>query len=166
MAEIDSVYRVARSLAPQPSEADDLVQETYLRAIRSWQSFTLHDHGIRPWLLKILHNTHINRSVSRSRERKRHEPAELDHLPSATEVPEQIDWSQFDGQLLRAVDDLPVGLRAPITLWALEELTYKEIAEVLDIPIGTVMSRLHRARALLQQSLADLARERGIKQGS
>lgn len=155
MAELDSVHRVARSLAPSATDADDLVQETYLRAIRGWQGFDLRAHGIRPWLLRILHNTHINRAVSRSRERKHFQDQEMDALASpAPAMTMEVDWSQMDGQLTAALQALPEQLRAALVMWALEDLTYREIAEVLEVPIGTVMSRLHRARNQLQQALS------------
>jgi RNA polymerase sigma-70 factor, ECF subfamily len=164
-AEIDSVYRFARSLTKQLAEADDLVQETYLRAIRGWEGFALRDHGIRAWLLRIAHNTHLNRVTSASvRRETRRQAVELDELVhSPTPVPEgPVDWSEFDGRLLSALEQLPDGLRSVLCLWALENLTYREVAEVLEVPIGTVMSRLHRARQVLQERLQSVALERGL----
>ncbi len=167
MAEIDSVYRFARSLTRRSADADDLVQETYLRAIRSWEGFGLRDHGIRPWLLRIAHNTHLTRmSSAANRHEAQREHIDLNEMsPAPVESPAgdgAVDWSQFDDRLLGALNDLSDGLRAVVVLWALDNLTYREIGEVLEVPIGTVMSRLHRARQVLQGRLQGMARERGL----
>src|SRR5690606_23476254 len=73
-----------------------------------------------------------------------------------------LDWEQVDDRLKHAIDDLPEHYRAVLLLWAVEGLKYREVADVLDVPLGTVMSRLHRARAILSQELAELAAEHGI----
>lgn len=167
LAEIDSVYRFARSLTRRSADADDLVQDTFLRAIRGWQGFAVREHGIRPWLLRIAHNAHITRVTSAAhRNESRRDAVELDELthelaePPGAEGP--VDWSQVDGRLLEALEELSDGLRSVVVLWALENLTYREIGQILEVPIGTVMSRLHRARQLLQASLKGMARERGL----
>jgi len=156
LAEIDAVDRVARSLCRGTAESDDLVQETYLRALKSSDSFQLQSFGIRPWLLRILHNLHVNRA---KRERRQPAATPAEHLetlagpgePAFTPVVDGFNDAQLDG----ALNELPPELRTILILWAVDELSYKEIADVMDIPIGTVMSRLHRARQRLTGLLAD-----------
>lgn len=166
LAEIDSVTRVARSMARDHAEADDLVQETYTRAIGNWQRFTLHEFGTRAWLLRILRNIFLNRVAKLSRERQGEEEL-LDVRASEESLPVHdggaVDWNQIDGRLATAVEQLPETLRSTLMMWAIEDLKYQEIAQVMDVPIGTVMSRLHRARALLRERLESLASERGIR---
>ncbi len=161
MSEIDHVFRVARSIAGRQIDPDDLVQETYLRAIKGWKTFNLRDHGIRPWLFRILHNVHLNIIAKMQRDKKYNDVAEIELLPAPEITQEAVDWSQFDGKLLGALNHLPPSLRTTLTLWALEDLSYKEISEILEVPIGTIMSRLHRARAILKLKLQQLAVERG-----
>lgn len=166
VAELDGLARVARGLAGNAADADDLVQDTAVRALRARESFELRSFGIRPWLLRILHNVYLNKV-----QRRRLEPAALDgqtldSTHAASEAPPEptaeIDWAQFDGRILRALDRISPELRSTILLWSLESLTYREIAEVTGVPIGTVMSRLHRARKLLAAALTELADERGM----
>jgi RNA polymerase sigma-70 factor, ECF subfamily len=165
LSEIDSVSRVARSFARDQSEADDLVQETYTRAISSWDRFTLHDFGARAWLLRILRNVFLNRVAKQNREQQSDDehfeiaaPESAPHRHDDT-----IDWNQVDSRLAASVTQLPENLRSTLLLWAIEDLKYHEIAEVMGVPIGTVMSRLHRARSMLKDRLESLAAERGIK---
>jgi RNA polymerase sigma-70 factor (ECF subfamily) len=163
LEQLDLLYRVARRLARDPQRAEDLVQETYVRAIRSWASFDLQDHGIRPWLLRIMHNLHYSRA---DRDRKQPLAVEQEHLDaaSATESPdlERLDLDRLDQQLVRALDQLPAEYQTVLMLWAIDGLSYKEIAEAVGIPIGTVMSRLHRARQRLSEQLRDYAKSEGI----
>jgi RNA polymerase sigma-70 factor (ECF subfamily) len=162
LAEIDAVDRVARSLVRGSAEADDLVQETYLRALRYCDDFDLQSFGVRPWLLRILHNLHVNRA---KREQKQPAATAAEHLEimAATDSPPVAAEGFNDVHLDRALDDLPSELRSILILWAVDELSYKEIAEVVGIPIGTVMSRLHRARHRLTGLLAGhpVASQRG-----
>jgi RNA polymerase sigma-70 factor (ECF subfamily) len=153
LAEIDAVDRVARSLVRGTAEADDLVQETYLRALKSCDGFELQSFGIRPWLLRILHNLHVNRA---KREQKQPAATAAEHLELMAAAKTAPAWAGgFDDvHLDRALDELPAELRSILILWAVDELSYKEIAEVVGIPIGTVMSRLHRARQRLTGLLA------------
>lgn len=168
LAEIDSVSRVARSMARDHAEADDLVQETFTRAISSWQRFTLHEFGARAWLLRILRNVFLNRVAKLGREQQPND----EHFEIAAPEPtpqrhdDTIDWNQFDSRLASSVAQLPESLRSTLLLWAIEDLKYHEIAEVMGVPIGTVMSRLHRARSMLKDRLETLASERGIKNRS
>jgi RNA polymerase sigma-70 factor, ECF subfamily len=149
LEQLDAVDRFARSLTRTRVEADDLVQETMLRALRSRESFELKTFGIRPWLYRILHNLHLNRI---SREQLRPRTVESDVLDANIPPPIRV---QNDVELEQAMSALQPDLRSIMTLWAVDELSYKEIAEVLDVPIGTVMSRLYRARHRLRDLLAD-----------
>jgi RNA polymerase sigma-70 factor (ECF subfamily) len=154
MQEIDAVDRCARSLTRNAAEADDLVQETYLRALRAQATFSLHEFGMRPWLLRIAHNTHLNRV-----QREQRQPRAMEtHTLEATAQPAIVPIPPYDGQfqddeLNRVMDALPPDLRTVLILWAVDELSYKEMAHVLEIPIGTVMSRIHRARLRLYEML-------------
>ncbi|MFI5381162.1 MAG: sigma-70 family RNA polymerase sigma factor [Tepidisphaerales bacterium] len=152
---IDMVDRVARTLTHNPAEADDLVQETYLRALQARESFDLRSFGMRPWLLRILHNIHITRSTREARQPKAVEAEQLQAYAGPDDAP-AVSWQPSE-ELDKALDRLPVELRTALTLWAVEELSYQEIAEVVGVPIGTVMSRLHRARQRLRQDLHAIA---------
>jgi RNA polymerase sigma-70 factor (ECF subfamily) len=149
LAELDAVHRVARSLSRDASEADDLVQETYLRALRAQPDFELRHFGIRPWLLRILHNTHLNRVKKNRRQPMSLEAETLESVaPASPDVamPPAPPGTIDDEELKQALSQLPPDLRTILILWAVEELSYKEMADVLDVPVGTVMSRIHRAR--------------------
>ncbi len=167
VAELDSVYRMAFHLARNPDTASDLVQETYLRALKAGERFELRDGGLRPWLFKILHNVFYTQ-VGRERrmptlvEDLSQEVAPPDFAPDAGWDMQSLDWEQVDERLKHAIDDLSDHYREVLLLWAIEGLKYREIADVLDVPLGTVMSRLHRARGVLSEKLSDLAAEHGI----
>jgi len=168
LAEMESLYRMAMHLSRDPNEAADLVQETYLKALRGRETFELRDSGIRPWLFKILHNNFYTRYAKQKREptiaddlRPQAVDSELDIPPPAWDL-EHLDWEQVDDRLKHAIEDLPDHYREVLLLWAVEGLKYREIAEVLEVALGTVMSRLYRARQILSGSLAELAREHGI----
>jgi RNA polymerase sigma-70 factor (ECF subfamily) len=171
LEQMDTLYRVARRLTRDPERANDLVQETFLRAFRAKESFQLKEYGIRPWLLRIMQNLHYSRS---GRERRQPiamedgglEAADLDALPEQPGVPAPIDIEYLDEQLVRALDGLAVDYQIVLLMWAVDDLTYKEIAHTLDIPIGTVMSRLHRARQKLGEQLQDYARREGVIRGN
>lgn len=168
MAEMDAVYRMALHLARHPDDASDLVQETYLKAFKSEKLFELREQGIRPWLFKILHNNFYTKLSKQKREptiADELEPqavdSEQDSPPPAWDL-EHMDWEQVDDRLKRAIEELPEHYREVLLLWAVEGMKYKEIAVVVDVPLGTVMSRLYRARAILSKQLAELASEKGI----
>src|SRR5829696_7500251 len=162
LEQMDTLYRVARRLTHDTQRAEDLVQETYLRAFRAKDGFELKEYGIRPWLLRIMQNLHFSRS---GRERSQPvamedgslEAADLDSLPEQPGVPAPIDVEYLDDHLVRALEGLAVDYQIVLLMWAVDDLTYKEIAHTLDIPIGTVMSRLHRARQKLGEQLRDYA---------
>jgi RNA polymerase sigma-70 factor, ECF subfamily len=151
----DSLYNFARWLVQNSNDAEDLVQETYLKALRSFASFQS-GTNFRAWIFQILRNTFLS---SRSKlERRMTVPLDAEEdgpeLAVDSETPETILVNRSDSRLLqRAIDDLPVHYRETLLLCEVEEMSYQEIAEVLSIPIGTVMSRLARARKAVRQSL-------------
>ncbi|MEM1353961.1 MAG: sigma-70 family RNA polymerase sigma factor [Planctomycetota bacterium] len=174
LAEMDSVYRMAMHLSRHPDEASELVQETYLKALKAEGRFELRDHGVRPWLFKILHNNFYTRKNKQKREPTLGDevigeaaggvPGEVDRPPPAWDL-EHLDWEQVDDRLKHAIDELPEHYREVLLLWAVEGLKYREIAEVLGVALGTVMSRLYRARGILTEQLSGLAAEHGISAG-
>jgi RNA polymerase sigma-70 factor, ECF subfamily len=169
LGELDSVYRMAMHLARNPEDASDLVQETFLKAFKAEGRFELRDAGVRPWLFKILHNNFYTRVGKKNREPVLSE--DLSYQPGQGGDPSEagpawdlshLDWEQVDDRLKKAIEDLPGHYREVLLLWAVEGLKYREVAEVLDVPLGTVMSRLYRARGILTSSLSGLAAEHGI----
>jgi RNA polymerase sigma-70 factor, ECF subfamily len=167
MEHLDMLYRIARRLTRDTARAEDLVQETYLRAFRARDDFDLQAYGIRPWLVRIMHNLHFSRSQREKRQPMAIEDAQLD-LASAAGSPETAPWSgkgSFEGmdqRLVKALEELPDEYQTVMLLWAVEDFSYKEIAEAVGVPIGTVMSRLHRARAKLSDRLSEYARQERI----
>jgi RNA polymerase sigma-70 factor (ECF subfamily) len=155
----------ALRLTRRRADAEDLVQETLYRAFRSLSTF---QKGTRfnAWIFRILRNAHINRG--------RHEaaaPAAVDMTETETAAPpdvvpdlrslDELDRMadrHFDDRVRAAIERLPEHFRAPLVLFSLGDLSYQEIADALEVPIGTVMSRLHRARAQLRSELLDYAR--------
>jgi RNA polymerase sigma-70 factor (ECF subfamily) len=163
---LDTVYRVARRLSRDEHEAEDLVQETYFKAYRAFANFDLREFGIRPWLLKILNNTFLNRHAREKKAPKATDHVTLEQTQASNEsgAPPDLDYESLDEEVKRALDGLKPEFRSVMLLWATNELSYQEIADVLEVPIGTVMSRLHRARQQLAQTLRDFALENRIGQ--
>ncbi len=143
---LDAAYNLARWLTRNDHDAEDVAQEACLRAMRFFDGF--HGGPVRPWLLTIVRNTYL----TWLRKSRTGETAELlDDVESGGANPEELLLEQVDGAALRrALDALPSEYREVIVLRELEEMSYKEIAEVAGIPIGTVMSRLARARRMLR----------------
>lgn len=161
---MSALHSAALRMARDKTEADDLVQDTYLRAYRFFDRF---EKGtcIKAWLFTILKNTFINNFKKQS---KRPEHVDFDRLKSSEEEPASFDdpseellYSSFSDKFDSAVDALPEEFRNVILLSDVKGLSYKEIAEKVDRPIGTVMSRLHRGRKLLRSSLRECAGELG-----
>jgi RNA polymerase sigma-70 factor (ECF subfamily) len=163
----DQLYGVARRLVGSREEADDLVQETYARAFRSWRSFQP-GTNLRAWLFRILTNLNIDRGrkVQRTPDLQpleesdyflynKLEESTADQNPDERRVVERL--SQNDA--VTALADLPHDFRDVVLLVDLADFTYSDAAQILDIPIGTVMSRLHRGRRILKRTLADSAVE-------
>ncbi len=149
----DSLYNFARWLVHSSNDAEDLVQETYLKALRSFASFQP-GTNFRAWMFQILKNTFLS-SCSKLERRM---TVAMDseeagpELAVDTETPETILMNRSNSQLVqRAIDDLPVHYRETLLLCEVEEMSYQEIAEILSIPIGTVMSRLARARKAVRE---------------
>ncbi len=169
LVHLDSVYRMARRLARDESEADDLVQETYVRAFRAFPRFEMREYGVKPWLLKILHNAFYTRRGKAKRQPSLLNDVDFDRFAAgddrAASEPggiDNIDWNGIDEQLKHAVDALQPEYRVVLLLWSFEDMSYKEIAEVCGCAVGTVMSRLYRARRLLADKLADYARAENV----
>jgi RNA polymerase sigma-70 factor (ECF subfamily) len=161
----DQVYRVARRLVSSREEAEDLVQETYARAFRSWRSFTP-GTNLRAWLLRILTNLNIDRG-----RRKQRAPDEQPLEESDYFLYNRLEQANRDGNadeervverlsqddIVDALSVVPHDFRDVVVLVDIGDFTYQDAAQILDIPIGTVMSRLHRGRRILKQELADRA---------
>jgi len=175
MPYMGSLYTAALRMTRNPVDAEDLVQETYLKAYRAFGGFR-EGTNLKAWLYKILTNTFINAYRSRKR---RPEQTELDDVEdlylyrrlggleavSANRSAEEEVLEHFtDGDVKAAVESLPEQFRMAVLLADVEGFSYKEIADILEIPIGTVMSRLHRGRKALQKALHDVGVERGLVQ--
>jgi RNA polymerase sigma-70 factor, ECF subfamily len=147
----DSLYNYARWLARDASEAEDLVQETYLKALRGFDSFGA-GTNFRAWIYRILRNTFLT-SRSGLRAQAESVPIEEDTLIEEN-TPESVFMQLVDAQALEnAIRELPLPFREVLLLCDVENMRYKEIAETLSIPVGTVTSRLLRARAKLRKIL-------------
>jgi RNA polymerase sigma-70 factor (ECF subfamily) len=152
---LDSLYNFARWLAHDSIDAEDLVQETYLKALRSFASFQS-GTNFRAWMFRILRNTFLSSCSKLKRRATVAMDSEEDgpELAVDTETPETILMNRFNSQLLqRAIEDLPVHYRETLLLCDVEEMSYQEIAEILSVPIGTVMSRLARARKAVRETV-------------
>ncbi len=152
------LFRVALRVCRDREKAEDLVQETYLQAWRSFHRIEL-GTNLRAWLFKILFNVHYSRL---RRERLNLTPVEetiAETIAYDPPAPQRLT----DEEVLAALERLPRDFQIPVVLSDVEELSYREIAEAMQIPIGTVMSRLHRGRKLLRMELANYAREAGYK---
>lgn len=166
LALADQVYRVARRLVGSREEAEDLVQETYARAFRSWRSFTP-GTNLRAWLLRILTNLNVDRG------RKLQRTPDLQPLEEERDYflanrivgaageqaleEERVVEQLSQDTVVGALSSLPHDFRDVVVLVDIGEFSYADAAQILDVPIGTVMSRLHRGRRLLKQRLAEEA---------
>ena len=151
----DQLYNFAHWLTQNREEAEDLVQETYVKALKGFSSFQL-GSNFRAWMYRILRNTFLtSRTGLRATSTVPLDSAEEGpELAVENETPETILMSRSSSRLLEsAIDDLPVHFREILLLCEVEEMSYQEIAETLSIPIGTVMSRLSRARKTLRNGL-------------
>jgi RNA polymerase sigma-70 factor (ECF subfamily) len=163
----DQVYNVARRLVSSREEAEDLMQETYARAFRNWRSFAP-GTNLRAWLLRILTNLNIDRG-RRAQRTPQMQPLEegdyflynrLEAADGEPSPPEERVLSRLSqDHVVEALADLPHDFRDVVVLVDIGDFSYAEAAQILDIPIGTVMSRLHRGRRMLKKELADVAVE-------
>ncbi len=167
----DSLYNFAYSLVLNEDDANDLVQDTYLKA---WRFISLYQEGTnaKAWMFKILKNTFINEY-----RRKKLRPSEVDYEDFITyhdadessqvgslDLRHEVFSGMLGDEMTKAINELPVDFRAIILLCDIEEFSYEEIAKILDIPIGTVRSRLFRARNMLKDKLREYAKSRGYKE--
>lgn len=168
---LDGLYGAALRYTRDPTQAQDLVHDTVVRALRFRQRFEM-GTNFRAWVYTILTNTFIHRYRRHKREREilegnsRYDVDERLHSQAsrdASERPEQSYMRRlFSDDVLAALDSLPEDFRTVVVLCDVEGLSYKEIAEAIDRPVGTVMSRLYRGRRQLEKKLEGVARERGI----
>jgi len=171
MQYLDQLYGAAMRMTRNPSDAEDLVQETYLKAFAAFDSFS-DGTNLKAWLFRILTNTYIN--IYRKKQRQ----------PFQTGTDDLTDWQLAEAEshtsrglrsaeaealdrladtdVVKALAQLPEDFRMAVYLADVEGFAYKEIAEIMDTPVGTVMSRLHRGRKLLRELLEDYAIERGL----
>ncbi len=169
---LDSLYAAALRMTRNPADAEDLVQETMLRAYRAFDRFEA-GTNLKAWLFRILTNAYINVYRKKQREPQKLSSEEVEdfdlyqelknHDPQFTKSPETIVLdSVVDSDIIEALDDLPEQFRLAVVLSDIEDFSYAEMAEIMEVPLGTVMSRLHRGRKALQKRLWELARDRGI----
>jgi RNA polymerase sigma-70 factor (ECF subfamily) len=168
-----SLYSAALRMTRNPSDAEDLVQETYLKAYRGYGGFKA-GTNLKAWLYRILTNTFINAYRARRRHPEETELEEvedfylfrrlggLEAAAAGRSAEDVVLESMTDEEVKRALESLPEAFRMAVLLADVEGFSYKEIAEIMDVPIGTVMSRLHRGRRALQKALHDYGMARGL----
>jgi RNA polymerase sigma-70 factor, ECF subfamily len=173
MEHMGSLYTAALRMTRNPADAEDLVQETYLKAYRGFGGFE-EGTNLRAWLYRILTNTYINAYRAKQRRPDEQDLDEVEDLYlfrrlgglEAANLGRSAEDELMDvfseAEVKEAIEDLPDNFRIPVILADVEGFSYKEIAEILDIPIGTVMSRLHRGRKGLQKALYEFAVARGL----
>ena len=167
---MDALYRTALRMTKNTNDAEDLVQETYVKAYRFWEKFEPGSNA-RAWLFKIMTNVFINEYRSKSRTPVAVNVDELDdnflYGQLATSAPaddpeKKLFAKIFDDDVKRAIENLPDDFRLVVVLSFIEGFSYQEIAEIADLQLGTVKSRLHRGRKLLQKELLDYAIKNGF----
>jgi len=170
---MDSLYAAAMRMTRNPADAEDLVQETYLKAYRGFGGYE-EGTNLKAWLYRILTNTFINTYRAKKRRPAESDLGELEDLylykrlggleaaTAGRSAEEELLDIYTDAEVKQAVEELPEQFRMAVLLADVEGFSYKEIADILEIPIGTVMSRLHRGRKGLQKKLWDYAVARGL----
>ena len=167
------LFSTAVRMTRNRSDAEDLVQETYLKA---WRAFDRFEQGtnLRAWLFRIMTNTYINKYNAAQRRPTETELDDVEELylyrrlgtidqsRMSASAEDQMMELFTDDEVKNAIEELPEAFRLPLLLADVDGFSYKEIAEMLDVPIGTVMSRLHRGRKAMQKRLYDYARDRGL----
>lgn len=173
MQHAPQLFSTAMRMTRNRSDAEDLVQETFIKA---WRSFATYQQGtnLRAWLFRIMTNTYINKYNAQQRKPTETELDDVEELFLYKRLG-SVDQSQLsqsaedqmlslftDDEVKKALEELPDQFRIPVLMSDVEGFSYKEIAEILEIPLGTVMSRLHRGRKLMQKMLYEYAKERGL----
>ena len=170
---MSSLYSGALRMTRNPADAEDLVQETYLRAYRGFGGFQ-EGTNLKAWLYRILTNTYINAYRAKQRQPDETDLEEVEDLylyrrlggleaaRSGRSAEDELMDTFSEAEVKTAIEELPENFRMAVLLADVEGFSYKEIAEILDIPIGTVMSRLHRGRSRLQKSLYEYAVTHGL----
>lgn len=173
---VDSLYNTAYRMTRNSQDAEDLVQETYMKAYRHYDKFQ-EGTNFKAWLFRILKNSFINNYRKEQNKPIRSDFAEIedsfeskvsDEVSRKVKSPEQeLLEDVLDEDVQRSLDALPEDYRMAIVLADLEGFSYKEIAEILEVPLGTVMSRLYRGRKLLEAAMLDYAKDHGyLREGS
>lgn len=167
---VDSLYNTAYRMTRNAQDAEDLVQETYLKAYRYYDKFQ-EGTNFKAWLFKILKNTFINHYRKKQQAPPQSDFADIEDafetqvsqeaVGKIKSPEEELLEDVLDEDVQRALDSLPPDYRMAVILADLEGFSYKEIAEILELPLGTVMSRLYRGRKLLETAMLDYAREHG-----
>lgn len=171
---IDALYGTALKLTKDEQDAEDLVQETMLKAFRYFDKYE-NGTNCKAWLFKIMHNTFINRYRKSQRRKEylvddeeerpleqRAEASEKHPFVGEFEDEEDVFFKMFGDEVKRALEDVPVHFRMVVLLADLQDFQYKEIADIMDCPIGTVMSRLYRGRRILRDKLSTYAEGKGV----
>jgi len=174
MPYLDSLYNTAYRMTRSSEDAEDLVQETYFKAYKYYDKFE-EGTNLKAWLFKILKNTFINNYRKRKLEPRSVDFAEIedsferivrrDNSDQPADPESEYFTGILDDDVKKALDSLPYDYRMVVILADLEDFSYKEIAEILDCPVGTVMSRLYRGRKLLEKVLLRYARQHGYIRG-
>lgn len=173
MEHMPSLYSAALRMTRNPADAEDLVQETYLKAYRAFGTFQ-EGTNLKAWLYRILTNTFINAYRAKKRRPEQadvedvedlylyHRLGGLEAAAAGRSAEEEVLERFTDDEVKAALESLPEQFRLSVLLADVEGFSYKEIAEILDVPIGTVMSRLHRGRRALQKTLYEFGMARGL----
>lgn len=165
---LDALHRMAFKLCRRADAAEDLVQETYLRAFRAAGTFNERGGGIRAWLFTILHHVHFSKGAREARAPQA--LPEIFGVDARETIPDEpppawdlrsLNWEHVDERLKTAIEELPDEQRVVLLLWGVENMKYREIAGIVGVPVGTIMSRLHRARQTLAKSLEEFRDDLG-----
>ena len=149
MAEIPVLYRVARRITGNDADAEDAVGQTLMAAVKAWDRFD--GQHARSWLIKILKNECF--VISRKRGKRLETDISIVAEPATEDFWQAVDWTLVGDHLLEALDDLPTEYRLAVALCDVEQMGYEEAAEALEIPVGTLKSRIFRGRKLLRSRL-------------